>query len=134
MDYDRRREETDARNCANRECFFSENLALKAGLTSHRIQTPVWREECDKLMDDPEHSPEVHVKFQYLYNGLADAPVRARESISTLSGNFLEGRPLASYDTSRTSNSILTSSLALTPAFPGGLIPKSVCFTVASPV
>ena len=38
----------------------------------------------------------------------------------------------ASYDASRTSNSILTSSLALTPAFPGGLIPKSVCFTVAS--
>ena len=38
------------------------------------------------------------------------------------------------YDASRTSNSILTSSLALTPAFPGGLIPKSVCFTTISPV
>src|SRR6185437_9507391 len=32
----------------------------------------------------------------------------------------------ASYDASCTSNSILTSSLALTPAFPGGLIPKSL--------
>jgi hypothetical protein len=62
--------------------FFSEHLDLKAGLTSHRIQTPVWQEECDKLMDDPEHSPEVHVKFQYLYNGLADAPsARGRPSV-----------------------------------------------------
>ena len=38
------------------------------------------------------------------------------------------------HEASRTSNSILTSSLALTPAFPGGLIPKSVCFTMDSPV
>ena len=45
--------------------------------------------------------------------------------------NFIR---LASYDASNTTNSILTSSLALTPAFPGGLIPKSVCFTVVSPV
>jgi hypothetical protein len=43
-------------------------------------------------------------------------------------------RRAASYDASRTSNSILTSSLALTPAFPGGLIPKSVCFMMVSPV
>src|ERR1019366_656806 len=43
-----------------------------------------------------------------------------------------DGRALASYDASRTSNSILTSSLARMPAFPGGSIPKSVCFTVAS--
>jgi hypothetical protein len=43
-------------------------------------------------------------------------------------------RQLVFYDSSRTSNSILTSSLALTPAFPGGLIPKSVCFTMVSPV
>jgi hypothetical protein len=84
-------------------------------------------------MDDPEHSPEVHVKFHYLTMA-SRMPVRARETISTLSGNFLEDRPLASYDTSRTSNSILSSSLALTPAFPGGLIPKSVCFTMVSPV
>jgi hypothetical protein len=40
----------------------------------------------------------------------------------------------ASYDASRTSNSIRTSSLALMPAFPGGLIPKSVCLTVVWPV
>lgn len=45
-----------------------------------------------------------------------------------------EAACLAFYDASRTSNSILTSSLALTPAFPGGLIPKSVCFTVVAPV
>jgi len=45
--------------------------------------------------------------------------------------NFIR---MASYDASNTTNSILTSSLALTPAFPGGLIPKSVCFTVVSPV
>jgi hypothetical protein len=25
------------------ECYFSENLALKAVLTSHRIPTPVWQ-------------------------------------------------------------------------------------------
>jgi hypothetical protein len=52
-------------------------------------------------------------------------------SVSALPGTR---DPLASYDTSHTSNSILTSFLALTPAFPGGLIPKSVCFTVAAPV
>ena len=50
------------------ECFFSENLALKAVLTAHRIPTPEWQEECDKLMDDPDHSPEVHANFQYLFN------------------------------------------------------------------
>jgi hypothetical protein len=50
------------------ECFFSENIALKAVLTLHRIPMPVWQEECDKLMDDPEHSPEVHIKFQHLYD------------------------------------------------------------------
>jgi hypothetical protein len=46
----------------------------------------------------------------------------------------VESIHFASYDTNSTSKSILTSSLALTPAFPGGLIPKSVCFTVVSPV
>jgi hypothetical protein len=55
------------------ECFFSENIALKAVLTSHRIPMPVWQEECDKLMDDPEHSPEVHVKFQHLYDEVGRA-------------------------------------------------------------
>ena len=39
----------------------------------------------------------------------------------------------SSYAPSKTSNVILTSSLALIPAFPGGLIPNSVCFTVVSP-
>ena len=38
------------------------------------------------------------------------------------------------YDARRTVNSILISSLARTPALPGGLIPKSVSFTVESPV
>lgn len=27
--------------------FFSENLALKAGLMSHRVQPLVWQEECE---------------------------------------------------------------------------------------
>jgi hypothetical protein len=49
------------------ECFFSENVALKAVLTSHHIPMPVWQEECDKLMDDPQHSPEVHARFQHVY-------------------------------------------------------------------
>jgi hypothetical protein len=40
----------------------------------------------------------------------------------------------AYYGVSCMSNWILTSSLALTPAFPGGLMPKSVCLTAASPV
>ena len=52
------------------ECFFSENLALKAVLTSHRIPVPVWQEECDKLMDDPQHSPEVHARFQHVCDEL----------------------------------------------------------------
>jgi hypothetical protein len=39
-----------------------------------------------------------------------------------------------SYDASRTSNSILTSSLARMPVLPGGLMPKSVCLTLVSPV
>ena len=47
---------------------------------------------------------------------------------------LLESFSVASYEASLMSNAILTSSLALTPAFPGGLMPKSVCFTVASPV
>ena len=55
------------------ECFFPENIALKAVLTSHRIPMPVWQEECDKLMDDPEHSPEVHVRFQHLYDEIGRA-------------------------------------------------------------
>jgi hypothetical protein len=55
------------------ECFFSENIALKTVLTSHRIPMPVWQQECDKLMDDPEHSPEVHVKFQHLYDEVGRA-------------------------------------------------------------
>jgi hypothetical protein len=38
------------------------------------------------------------------------------------------------YDASRTSNSIFTSFFTLTPALPGGLIPKSVSFTMDSPV
>jgi hypothetical protein len=37
-------------------------------LTSHRIPVPVWQEECDKLMDDPQHSPEVHARFQHAYD------------------------------------------------------------------
>ena len=50
------------------ECLFSENIALKSVLRSHRVPTPVWQKECDKLMNDPEHSPRVHAKFQYLYD------------------------------------------------------------------
>jgi hypothetical protein len=52
------------------ECLFSENVALKAVLRSHRVPMPVWQKECDKLMNDPEHSSRVHVKFQNLYDGI----------------------------------------------------------------
>jgi hypothetical protein len=38
------------------------------------------------------------------------------------------------YEASHTLNSMVTSSLALTPVLPGGLMPNSVCFTLASPV
>jgi hypothetical protein len=48
------------------ECLFSENIALKSVLRSHRVPTPVWQKECDKLMNDPEHSS--HVKFRHLYD------------------------------------------------------------------
>ena len=50
------------------ECLFSENIALKSVLRSHRVSMPVWLKECDKLMNDPEHSPRVHAKFQHLYD------------------------------------------------------------------
>jgi len=70
------------------ECFFSENLALKAVLTAHRIPTPVWQEECDKLMDDPDHSPKVHVKFQHLFNEIE----RARDGTKAFEA-FLEALP-----------------------------------------
>ena len=48
------------------ECLFSENIALKSVLRSHRVPTPVWKKECDKLMNDPEHSSRV--KFRHLYD------------------------------------------------------------------
>jgi hypothetical protein len=48
------------------ECLFSENIALKSVLRSHRVPTPVWQRECDRLMNDPEHSS--HVKFRHLYD------------------------------------------------------------------
>ena len=48
------------------ECLFSENIALKSVLRSHRVPMPVWLKECDKLMSDPEHSS--HVKFRHLYD------------------------------------------------------------------
>ena len=48
------------------ECLFSENIALKSVLRSHRVPTPVWQKECDKLMNDPEHSSRV--KFRHLYD------------------------------------------------------------------
>jgi hypothetical protein len=50
------------------ECLFSENIALKSVLRSHRVPTPVWEKECDKLLNDPEHSPGVHAKFQHLHD------------------------------------------------------------------
>ncbi len=48
------------------ECLFSENIALKSVLRSHRVPTPVWQDECDRLMDDPEHSS--HIKFRPIYD------------------------------------------------------------------
>ena len=48
------------------ECLFSENIALKSVLRSHRVPTPVWQKECDKLMNDPEHPSRV--KFRHLYD------------------------------------------------------------------
>ena len=57
------------------ECLFSENIALKSVLNSHRVPMPVWQKECDKLMNDPEHSSQVHAKFQ----GLCDEIEKARD-------------------------------------------------------
>jgi hypothetical protein len=55
------------------ECLFSENIALKSVLNSHRVPMPVWQKECDKLMNDPEHSSQVHAKFQGLYDEIEKA-------------------------------------------------------------
>jgi hypothetical protein len=55
------------------ECLFSENMALKAVLRSHRVAEPVWRKECDDRMNDPELSPLVRAKFQHLYREIEQA-------------------------------------------------------------
>jgi hypothetical protein len=55
------------------ECLFSENMALKAVLRSHRVPEPVWQKECDDLMNDPELSPLVRAKFQHLYREIEQA-------------------------------------------------------------
>jgi hypothetical protein len=57
-------------------------------------------------------------------------PAAARQPAIPRSVLFVH---LASYDATRTATSIRTSPSVLMPAFPGGLIPKWVCFTVASP-
>lgn len=49
------------------EFLFSEGIALKTVLLSHRIPKHVWEKECSQLMNDPELSPLVHAKFQHLY-------------------------------------------------------------------
>jgi len=49
------------------EFLFSENVALKTVLLSHRIPMHVWQREVDRLVNDPELSPQVHAKFQHLY-------------------------------------------------------------------
>ena len=49
------------------EFLFSENVALKTVLLSHRIPMHVWQKETDKLVNDPELSPQIHAKFQHLY-------------------------------------------------------------------
>ena len=55
------------------ECLFSENIALKSVLDSHRVPMPVWQKECDKLMIDAEHSSRVRAKFQDLYDEIEKA-------------------------------------------------------------
>jgi hypothetical protein len=55
------------------ECLSSENIALKAVLRSHRVPEPVWKRECDDLMNDPQLSPLVRAKFQHLYREIEQA-------------------------------------------------------------
>jgi hypothetical protein len=55
------------------ECLFSENMALKVVLRSHRVPEPVWQMECEALMDDPKLSPLVRAKFQHLYYEIEQA-------------------------------------------------------------
>jgi hypothetical protein len=50
------------------EFLYSENLALKTVLFSYPVPESIWKKKCEKLTNDPELSPQVHAKFQHLYD------------------------------------------------------------------
>jgi hypothetical protein len=53
------------------EFLFSENLALKTVLISHRIAA--WEQQSETLMKDPRLSPQIRAKFQHLYDEIEQA-------------------------------------------------------------
>jgi hypothetical protein len=53
------------------EFLFSENLALKTVLISHRVAA--WEQKCERLMKDPQLSPQIRAKFQHLYDEIEQA-------------------------------------------------------------
>lgn len=55
------------------EFLFSENIALKTVLVTHRVPMTVWQREIDKLMKDPVLSPQIRAKFQHLYDEIEQA-------------------------------------------------------------
>lgn len=55
------------------EFLFSENIALKTVLLSHRIPMHVWEREASRLVNDPELSPQVRARFQHLYDEIEQA-------------------------------------------------------------
>ncbi|MGD0793777.1 MAG: hypothetical protein ABR920_18590 [Terriglobales bacterium] len=56
------------------ESLFSETCALKTVLAAHRIPKSVWKPEMDRLMNDPELTPQLRAKFQHLYDEIEQTP------------------------------------------------------------
>lgn len=110
-------------SCPNRSPSFAAPTASKVPISK----------SCPPLLVETGTSVRSAVMSYFRTIRRSSVPARSVLS-STIPQRDLTGTSSPSYDASRTSNSIRTSSLALTPAFPGGLIPKSVCFTMVSPV
>ncbi len=55
------------------ESLFFETCALKTVLASHRVAPNVWKVAVDRLMKDPELSPQIHAQFQHLYDDIEEA-------------------------------------------------------------
>ena len=55
------------------EYLYSESCALKVVLLSHRIPKRVWEKEAAQLMNHPEMAPQLHAKFQHLYDEIEQA-------------------------------------------------------------